>query len=859
MKHRKPVQQQPRRHGSATQSDALPPPVVQQLVTLFNTGQYVELESQARLLVEQYPLSGFAWKVLGISLKIQGKEGLLALQKAADLLPGDVEAHINLGIALNDLGRLDDAVASFRRALKIKPKFAEAHSNLGNALSNLRRMDDAVASYRRALEIKPDNAEVLNNLGNAQSDLGRLADAAVSYRRALEIKPDYAEAHNNLGITLKNLGRLEDAVASYRRAVEIKPDYANAHNNLGVALNGLGHLDDAVASYRRALEIKPDYAEAHSNLGIALINLGRLDDAVASCRRALEIKPDYAEAYNNLGVALNNLGHPEDAEASCRRALEIKPDYAEAHSNLGNALKNLGRFDEAVASYRRALEIKPDHAETHSYLGIALKRLGRLDEALASYRRALEIKPDYAEAHINLGNALQDLGHLDDAVASFRRALEIKPDYTEAYNSLLFASNYLPDQPAEMLLTASQNYGELVARKARPYGDWHNVPDAGRSLRVGWVSGDLSNHPVGYFVESLLATLATDAAGRIELFAYPSHFKTDALTERIKACCHGWHSAVGLSDERLAGRIREDGIDILIDLSGHTAHNRLPLFAWRPAPVQVTWLGYFATTGVAEIDYLIADPWTLPEREEIHFTEKIWRLPETRLCFTPPNVDVPVSPPPALTNGHITFGCFNNLTKMNDAVVTLWARVLQSVTGSRLFLKAKQLGEASVRQSVLDRFAAHGIEGERLILEGASPRAEYLAAYSRVDVALDPFPFTGGTTSAESLWMGVPVLTLAGDRFVSRQGVGLMMNACLPEWIAADADDYVARAVSHAGDLQRLSMLRDGLRQQVLASPIFDAKRFAQYFETALRGMWAQWCARQSNQDDSTQSLIQFF
>jgi FkbM family methyltransferase len=267
------------------------------------------------------------------------------------------------------------------------------------------------------------------------------------------------------------------------------------------------------------------------------------------------------------------------------------------------------------------------------------------------------------------------------------------------------------------------------------------------------------------------------------------------------------------------------------------------MFALKPAPVQVSWLGYFATTGVAEIDYLIADPWTLPESEEINFTEKIWRLPETRLCFTVPDVVLEVAPLPAIGSGYITFACFNNLTKMNDAVVALWARVLAAVPNSRLFLKAKQLNIEAVRQSTFERFAAHGIAAERLILEGPAPRAEYLAAYQRVDIALDPFPYTGGTTTAEALWMGVPVLTLAGKSFLSRQGVGLLMNTGLSEWVAEDHDDYIARAVSHASDLQVLSLLRGGLRQQVLASPIFDAQRFAEHFEAALRGMWQAWCA----------------
>ena len=314
----------------------------------------------------------------------------------------------------------------------------------------------------------------------------------------------------------------------------------------------------------------------------------------------------------------------------------------------------------------------------------------------------------------------------------------------------------------------------------------------------------------------------------------------------------------GISDDRLAQLIHEDGIDILIDLSGHTGDNRLPMFAWKPAPVQVTWLGYFATTGVAAIDYLIADPWTLPESEESSFSETIWRVPETRLCFTPPAILLNVTPPPVLANGHITFGCFNNLTKMNERVVALWARILAAIPNSRLYLKARALGEAAVQQSVMKRFAEHGIDPQRLTLETYVPRANYLEAYNQIDIALDPFPYTGGTTTVEALWMGVPVLTLAGRQFLARQGVGLLMNAGLPEWVASDQDDYLSRAVAHASDTQGLASLRAGLRQQVLASPIFDASRFARHFEAALRGMWEKWCHDQdalpSNQTSSLSS-----
>jgi predicted O-linked N-acetylglucosamine transferase (SPINDLY family) len=481
-------------------------------------------------------------------------------------------------------------------------------------------------------------------------------------------------------------------------------------------------------------------------------------------------------------------------------------------------------------------------------LGNVLRELGQLDAAVLSYCRAIELRPDFAEVHNNLGNVFDDLGQLDKAAVSYRNALKIKPDYLEAFSNLLYSQSFRPDQVAFLSFSEARCYGKLLIRRVRscPLSTKDRTPS--RCLRIGFVSGDLRQHPVGNFLEAVFAMLAKQAAGRLELFAYASHFVNDEVTERIKAHCHGWCLAVGQSDESLAQRIRDDNIDILIDLSGHTAHNRLPVFAWKPAPVQATWLGYWATTGVSEIDYLIADPWTLPESEDVNFTEKIWRLPETRLCFTPPDVALEISSLPFLGNRYITFGSFNNLSKMNDAVVALWSRVLAAIPGSRLYLKSQQLKETSVRQRVVERFALYGVGVEQLILEGPAPRHEYLASYRQVDIALDPFPYTGGTTTVETLWMGVPVLTLSGKSFLSRQGVGLLMNAGLPDWIAEDADEYVARAVLHAGDLQKLAMLRSGLRQRILASPIFDAPRFAQHFETALRGMWQKWCDQQQEQ-----------
>ena len=786
-------------------------------MALFTQGKYSEAAGFARTMTERYPLNGFGWSLLGASFKQLGRgiDALAAMEKAAALMPNAVEPQYNLGLTLHDLGRLTEAEACYRRALKIRSDYAEAHYNLGITLHDLGKLNEAEASFRRAIQVRPDDADAFSNLGLTLHDLGRLDDAEICYRRALEFRPDFAQAHFNLGVTLQALGRLDEAEACYRQTLEIKPDFADAYNNQGLTLQDLGKPNEAEACLRQALQIRPGFAQAHFNLGVTLQALGRLDEA----------------------------------EACYRRALEIRPDFADAHNNLGNTLKDLGRLNEAEISFQRALVIRPDFADAHNNLGITLHDLGQFGEAVTRYHRALQIAPDYAQAHFNLGITLHDLGRPNEAELCYRRALQIKPDYFEAHSILLFLLSYAIGRTPSDYLAEAHQYGRQVSKKvSSQFSQWSYARHPER-LRVGLVSGDFGNHPVGYFLECLLAEIDQSA---IELIAYPTSRLDDELTARIRPHFSAWKPIISQGDEAAARMIHSDGIHVLIDLTGHTGHyNRLPIFAWKPAPVQVSWLGYFASTGVPTMDYLIADPWTLPKTDDGHFTEKIWRLPETRLCFTVPNFEIAVSPLPALANGYLTFGCFNNLRKMNDAVVALWAKVLASVPDSRLFLKTKQFQEPSVRQNTVERFAAHGIAIDRLILEGRSPRTEYLATYSRVDIALDPFPYTGGTTSAEGLWMGVPVLTLAGDRLLSRQGVGLLMNAGLPEWIAADADDYVARAISHASNLPRLAALRQRLRQQVLASPVFDAPRFARHFEAAMHGMWQEWAEMAGRECDS--------
>lgn len=745
-------------------------------------------------------------------------------------------------IALFGAGSYSEAITAARSILEDSPGSGMAWKVLGAALLQTGQVAQALAPMQRAVSLLPHEADTHSNLGNVLRMLGQPGAAAASCRQAIALMPGFIEAHINLGNALHDLGEHEAALASYRRVLEINPGHAAAHANIGTVFLQTSRLEEAVASLQRALQLRPDYVEAHNNLGNAHKKLGNLEQAAASYRAALTFAANFAEAHSNLGNVLRDLGELESAIAHSRQALALKPAFAEAFLNLGTALKDAGRVHEAVTSYESALLIKPELLEAHNALGVALLELRQFERAQACMRRALELDPKNVEARCALGVALQEVGQIDAALASLRQGLVDDPEFLPGRSNLLFTCNLAIGQETAQLLAEAQCFGDIAARRAQAYKASPNAAEAGRCLRVGLVSGDLRIHPVAYFIDSVLAALAESALGRIEIIAYSTHATADAMTERLKVHCGEWRAVAGMSDQRLAALIRSDGIDILVDLSGHTAHNRLPMFAWKPAPVQASWLGYMATTGVAAIDYAIGDPWSVPDGAETGFTEKVWRLPETCLCLTPPDVDVAVSPLPAVANGYVTFGSFNNLTKINEHVVAVWARVLLAVPGSRLLLKSKQFDAEVVRQEMAGRFTRHGIGGERLMLEGFGTRRAHFESFHRVDIALDPFPYPGVTTTAETLWMGVPVLVRTGDRMLSRLGLSLAMNAGLPDWIADSDDDYVARATVHAGDLAKLAHLRATLRQQVLASPLFDAKRFARHFENALRGMWSVWC-----------------
>jgi predicted O-linked N-acetylglucosamine transferase (SPINDLY family) len=763
------------------------------------------------------------------------------ISRAIALKEGEPIFHNNLGEAYRAVRKIPEAIACYRRALELKPDYAEAHCNLGAVLKQQGDTVEAIACCRRALELHPDFAEARNNLGTALKEQGNLDDAVACYRRALELKPDYAEAHNNLGVALREQGRLDDAVACYCRAVELNPNCAETHDNLGVALREQGRPDEAIACHRRALQLNPNGAAPHVNLGTALKERGNLREAAACFRRAVQLKPDFAEAHVDLGNALKEQGNLDEAIACYRRATESKPDYALAHGNLGAIFMEQGKLPQAIACFRRALELKPDNAAAHYNLGGAFKEQDRLDEAAACYRRVLEIRPDYAEAHSNLGSVCKDQGKLEEAIACYRRAVELKPDRAELHSNLLYALMFSPGYDRQALYAEHRRWGQDHARPlAKAMPPHANDRSAARRLRIGYVSPDIRLHPVGRFLLPLLES--HDHEG-FEIFCYASVQPADAVTERCRAHADVWRDVSSLSDEELARAVRRDKIDILVDLTMHMAKNRLLVFARKPAPVQATYLAYCGTTGLSAMDYRLTDPHLDPPGEnERFYCEQSVRLPETYWCYRPTIATPPIVAPPALAAGHVTFGSLNNFCKVTPPVLAAWGRLLQAVPAARLLLHARA---GSHRDRVWGFFSEQGISADRVEFVDIKPMTEYFGTYQRIDVALDPFPFGGGTTTCDALWMGVPVVSLVGQTAVGRGGLSILTNVGLPELAARSPEQYVQIAAELAGDLSRLSDLRATLRERMQSSPLMNSARFARHVEAAYRQMWRQWCMKE--------------
>lgn len=687
----------------------------------------------------------------------------------------------------------------------------------------------ALGLYSAVLQQEPKNPVAKKGLRRTQT--------AIDSGNAENKAADPSSEEMNTLVSLYQSGHMAEVEQQCKLSLVNYPQSSIVMNLLAAAQGAQGRMEEAVNSYRKAIQMNPSFAEAYCNCGVALKKLGRFEEALQSYNKAIHLKPNYPDAFSNRGVLLQELGDWDQALFSHNKAIQLDPYSATAYFNLGIVWKEKGHLAVAALNFKKATELQYDFVGAICNYGLVLQELGFISQALEHYHKAVKIEPNFAEAHGNLGTLFQELGRLKDSLNSYKKAIQLQPDYLAAYSNLLMLQNYLPPDLTNNSFQMALEYGKIVTESSAPKLNVKKETQTLAKLRVGFVSGDLHNHPVGYFLESFLRSVDKS---RLELFAYPTTLIFDSLSERIKPHFASWKSLKSKTDLESAELIAADGIHVLIDLAGHTQNNRLPVFAFRPSPIQVTWLGYFATTGLDEIDYFLGDHHVTPVESNESFSESVWRLPRSRWCYTQPDIDIEVSELPALRNGYITFGCFGNLSKINDSVVELWCKILRAIPDSRLILKSFQFKDLAVRQVLVDRFGELGVSQNRVKIEGPDNRYNYFESFRQIDITLDTFPFSGGTTSVDSLWMGVPIITLLGDSLVSRQGVGILASTDMQNWIAADEKDYVTKAISFASRINYLAELRTGLRPKVLSSPLFDAPQFARDIEDALWAMWSR-------------------
>ncbi len=697
---------------------------------------------------------------------------------------------------------------------------------------------EAEACFKSCLAANPENSEALSMLGALKLQMGQHDNAAESLSRAIALNPLQANAHAELGKVYLETNRIEEAKYCFVKALELQPDLAEAHYKLGNVHRLEGKLDAALDCYGKAVSINPNYSEAHNNAGVTYDEKGQRNDAIASYRKALAINPKLENAQHNLGLLLLGSGNATEALECFKRSIALNPNSADAYILKGMVHHDRKEYTEAITAYQLALAIDPNLADAHNCLGITHQQQGNLSDAIASFRKAISNRSDYAAAYTNLGMTLVKMGKNEEAIPLLHRAVTINPDNAVCYSNYLFCLSHDENASPEAVFAEHCAFGDHFEAPFRAQWSRHgNSADPDRKLRVGFVSADLYAHAVSSFVEPLWAALDSKLA---EIWVYSNNAAEDAVTLRLQRLAHRWRKVHAMNDDDLAGRIREDGIDILFDLSGHTADNRLLTFVRRPAPVQVSWIGNPNTTGLTAIDYYLADRYSAPPGLlDSLFVEKIVQLPSGAL-FQPFDPSPPVNELPALASGRLTFGTFGRSDKLTDGVIQLWSRVLTAVPGSRMLLVG--LSDQSRKVNLTEEFARNGVDANRLAFNPREDMKAYLALHHRVDIILDTFPFGGGTTSCHAVWMGVPVLTLAGKTMSSRVGAIINANLGLPAFTTESAEEFVAQAVHWSQRLPELAEMRASLRSRTLAAPMCQPHLVARWLEMAMRTMWQRWC-----------------
>ena len=775
-------------------------PILEEATRAFHDGQFNHSEDMCRDILSKDERRAAAWHLLG----------------RLALLNGDLE------------GAGDFASV----ACELEPANGEFLCGLAEVLLRRGECDAAEQKVRQALEISPESPEGLVLLGRILAEKDDRHSALEAFQKALRIQKDFATGFCQYALVLQKFERGKEAIPQIRKACSLAPDSVEFQTNLAILLEQNARYMDALAAYGKAARMNPNVGFVWFRQGKLLNGLARYAEAVTAMEKAINLPGPSGDYFYEYGVALHKTNRFQEALDQYDKALAMGYNTAALHCNRGVIFKDFRKGGDAIMAFYNAVKMDPANVSFLNNLGAAAFELGLNSEALECFELAVEKNPNLPTARNNIGNLLKDRARGMDALPHYRKAMELSPHDPDPQNNYLLCHMYIPDMDPKRVFEEHKKWG-LAASKKTPPSFKFKRRERGEKIRAGFLSADLCHHPVAYFMEPIFMGYDRD---RFEFVAYGDQRKSDEFSARFATQVDTWRETSSYDHRALAKLIYEDRLDILFELSGHTAYNRLGVFALKPAPVQVSYLGYPGTTGLPTIDYRITDPLADPPgtTENLH-TEKLVRLDGCAWCFKPDPAAPEVEPLPALRNGFVTFGCFNNMAKLNPALFETWAEILNRVPGSHLRLKARTLVDNGVREELKAYFTGRGIEEERLDFFGHTKKmSEHLGHYHSVDIALDSYPYHGTTTTCEAMWMGCPLVTQAGKVHVSRVGVSLLHSVGLKEFIAETREDYIAKAVALAGDIDRLVALRAGMRDRLKSSRLMNATEFSRDFEKAL-------------------------
>jgi protein O-GlcNAc transferase len=792
---------------------------------------------------------------------------------AASIAPQtlDIAALLKQADACIDRGEFAQAAQALASVKGQEPQRVAARVNYAFCLLNLGQSAQAKAELEACVSLAPKNVDALYMLSGLLIEAQSWAQASEHLQTVIQLQPGFLLAYPDLARTLCELQKFDDALSICERALSLNGGDVHLMLTQGNVFFAMHKFTQALACFDQVLVRQPGQPEVAHNKALVLEKLNREQEALVFAKHAVEAAQDNPAYIANYARMLASNGQSEEGRRLLEQALKrfannsdllkcaaIYDEQAGRHEQalagldrvlVGDA-KNASALEQkafvflAMRSYgacveaaQRALDLAPNLASAWNVMGMALTRSNRLEDAQDALEKALSIKPDFVDAISNLAALHKERGEIEAAIRSYDEVIKFNPVHVGAHSNRLFCLAYKEGASAKAYIDLARQSDQLLHEGLKPFDSWKTGVAAGAyagKLRIGLVSGDLMKHPVGYFLESTLKHLDPQ---RFELLAYPTISFEDDFTRRVKPFFKTWRPLTGMNDLSAAQAIHADGIHILVDLAGWSAGHRLAVFAHKPAPVQATWLGFFASTGMRSMDYILVDPHGVDPSEQDFYSEKLCYLPETRLSFSPPS-SKPATPLPALSNGCVTLGCFQDWTKVNNHVLGCWLRIMTALPSTRLRLMSKQCFDPILRENMRARLSNMGFEMQRVVIQEAMGYEAYLDSYAQVDFMLDTFPYPGGTTTCEALWMGVPTVTLEGNTMLARQGAGLMKSANLPSWVAKSEEQYVDLAIAKANDLSGLAHLRASIRGQIAQTSLFNGERFSAQLGSAFEAMW---------------------